>query len=296
MKYCSSCHPTVNSECKKIIIVLKLLFDPKSKHYLIWSSSLSDHFHQSPITIRNVERFNSFLHVQMYIDMHWILRILRRIARRFWFHWREPTRWSHRNGQLDPSAPRRKILIANNIRQSEWRNRAWRRKRDEYGERWNFSESLSSMKCRWSVKFYPYFCLSSSLLAVYFHHFLPPFAIPFTHGNGYVFLEPNASFTYSTLGRANETTRYYYAVADPCKQWRREKYFYTVNRMKNIWPGFSSVCYPFHKLIERRRNSNNELDMHVTCWRNNASSQIERTFLSEDSWKLWYTLLVRVSK
>jgi len=44
------------------------------------------------------------------------------------------------------------------------------------------------------------------------------FAITFIRGNGYVFLGPNASFSYSVLGRANETTRYYYAAADPCKQ------------------------------------------------------------------------------
>lgn len=54
--------------------------------------------------------------------MHWILRILREIARRFRLHRREPARLSHRNGQLDPSAPRRKILIANNIRQSGRKN------------------------------------------------------------------------------------------------------------------------------------------------------------------------------
>lgn len=54
--------------------------------------------------------------------MHWILRILREIARRIRLHRRKLARRSHRNGQLDPSAQRRKILIANNIRQSGWKN------------------------------------------------------------------------------------------------------------------------------------------------------------------------------
>jgi len=86
--------------------------------------------------------------------------------------------------------------------------------------------------------------------------------------------------------------RYYYAAADPCKQWRREKYPYTVNRMKNIWPGFSSVCYLSYKLIECAGETP-ELDMHAACRRNDASSRRE-VFFVQKLMKLWYTFLMQV--
>lgn len=104
--------------------------------------------------------------------MHWILWILREIARRFRLHRREPARRSHRNGQLNPSAPRRKILIANNIRQSGRKNTdLGGEKGDEWGKKWNFGESLLSAKCRWLAESHPYFRRPFPLLAVYFHHF-----------------------------------------------------------------------------------------------------------------------------
>lgn len=121
----------------------------------------------------------------------------------------------------------------------------------------------------------------SSFLSVLFDACFPPYRSPsssFCRGNGYVFprkAESRGSFSLILFleprAGANETARYYYAAADPCKQWRREKYPCTVNRMKNIWPGFSSVRSRAISWLNEP-----EKFRSWTCtrtrWRNDASS------------------------
>lgn len=134
------------------------------------------------------------------IDMHWILRILREIARRFQVHRWESARRSNRNGQLDPSAPHRitkNSSIANNIRQSNWESIDLGNKKETNAKRkremWNFSGShywrdvgswpVLTLTCL-------FFSLYRLLISTVFH----PSDRLFSRGNGYVFLWPNASF------------------------------------------------------------------------------------------------------
>lgn len=143
----------------------------------------------------------------------------------------------------------RKILIANNIRQSSWgsidlgsekeMNAGRERKRDaEF-----FGGSLPEHEMSMAGQFSP--LLASSLLSIgclFPQPFTPP-TVFFPAEMDMFSSDQTPRSRTPPSGRANETTRYYYAAADPSKQWRRKKYPYTVNRMKNIWPGFLSVCY-----------------------------------------------------
>jgi len=63
--------------------------------------------------------------------------------------------------------------------------------------------------------------------------------------------------------------------------------------MKNIWPGFSSVCYLSYKLIERAGETS-ELDMHAACRRNDASSRREVFFVKKTHENYDMTFLLQV--
>lgn len=104
----------------------------------------------SSTSVRKMYSHESLIHslARKPIDMHWILRILRKIARRFQVHRWESARRSHRNGQLDPPAPHRNTKnssIANNIRQSNWESidLGNEKETNAKGKReiWNFSGS-----------------------------------------------------------------------------------------------------------------------------------------------------------
>jgi len=142
-----------------------------------------------------------------------------------------PARRSHRNGQSDPSGPRRKILTANNARESEGRElpltpgTSKAKKRMNAREKWNFGESLPSARCRWLGQLLALLVL---LALLSFRPVSPPQPGVFRQPRSPLLFSPaemdmfsraeRPSSLISPFDRPNETTRYYYAAADPCKQ------------------------------------------------------------------------------
>lgn len=150
---------------------------------------------------------------------------------------RKRERGSWRHGRIEMAswirlfcAEIRKIPIANNIHQSvrEHRLLSEREEKDECGQRWNFGGSRIAKlpmpehhACAHapSLSFFLLLLFYRPLSIVHFHprvfHPQPLFS---TEMDMFSSSQTPPVRSYSALGRANETTRYYYATADPCKQ------------------------------------------------------------------------------